>query len=447
VHSTQAKPKHIQNTPVGKNHRVLKNRCTFFVESELHNPPPEPSENKTTRKRKRKRKHQHHPKRKKMQQKIVKTPDIIGLIVFYTGDTVVLETLRNYMSPGMYNHAYMTKRKILLHAPVQSGKTAEIFKIAQDPMYEDMDKIVVIQNSTLVLQQYMARFKEQGMHDRVHVVDSRDQFRKPHTDIVLMMNNKYRYAHFLKTRSNKKFVLIIDEADQCIQSKHIRAMTEERDATHIYYVTATPKCREFSTPDYFHEIKRLEVAPEYKGLEHLHIQYANTEQDPEAHIGNFVNDQDTGMMLVNAFSKVAMMRSNAMEWSRKYPHLPIVLVTAKKSMFLAGLESKLGKKSVQKIIDAHMHFPKILFIANRLSMRGLSYVSSDYTRHLTHQYSHFKNTTVSNALQKMRLLGKYKDTKPLRLIVPESNYRIIEKMFRALDYEKTCTRYFDIDFE
>jgi hypothetical protein len=383
------------------------------------------------------------------------SPDTIARIAFYTGDTVVLETLRNYMTPGMHHYACMTKRKIMVYGHIQSGKTAEIFKIAQNPMYEGIHKVIVIQNSILVLQQYLARFKEQGLAHRVAVVDSQSE-QSEHKDIVLLMNNKFRYAHFVNMRhnnnktseKNKKFVLIIDEADQCIQSKNIRALTEEKEATHIYYVTATPKCREFSQPDYFHEIKRLDVAPEYKGLEHIHIQYAQS-IDPEEHVTRFVQDPKiaTGMMLVNSFSKVAIMRTHAAEWSQMYPEVPVVVVTAKKSIFLAGVESKLGKRSVQKIIDAHMHFPKILFIANRLSMRGLSYVSSDYTRHLTHQFSHFKYTHVSNALQKMRLLGKYADTTPLRLIVPENNHAKINSMFRALTYTNTCTRYFDIDFE
>jgi hypothetical protein len=375
------------------------------------------------------------------------TPDIIALIAFYTGDTVVLETLRNYMTPGMYHYACMTKRKILIHGHIQSGKTAEIFKIALNPNYAAMDKVIVLQNSVLVLQQYLARFREQGLADRVAVVDSRYEHRE-HKDIVLLMNNKFRYAHFMNMRqNNQKFVLIIDEADQCMQSKNIRALTEQKEATHIYYVTATPKCREFSQPEYFHEIKRLDVAPEYKGLEHIHIQYTQS-MDPDEHVDNFVQDQqiDQGMMLVSSFSKVQKMRTHAAEWSQMYPEVPVVLVTAKKSIFLAGVESKLGKRSVQKIIDAHMHFPKILFIANRLAMRGLSYVSSDYTRHLTHQFSHFKHTPVSNALQKMRLLGKYADTTPLRLIVPENNHAKINSMFRALTYTNTCARYFDIDF-
>ena len=392
-----------------------------------------------------------HTTQKQPHMEIKFTPDIISLIVFYAGDTVVLEILRNYMTPGMYNYAYMTKRKILIHGHIQSGKTGEIFKIALDPNYDDMDKVIVIQNTLLVLQQYLARFEEQGLADRVAVVDARYKHRKQDKDIVLLMNNKYRYAHFMNERTtaekNKKFVLIIDEADQSIQSKNIRALTEQKEAIHIYYVTATPKCREFSQPDYFHKIKILDAAPDYKGLEHVHIQYAQS-MDPEEHVARFVQDQQvaTGMMLVNSVAKVQKMRTHAAEWSQKYPEVPVVLVTAKKSIFLAGVESKLGKRSVQKIIDAHMHFPKILFIANRLSTRGLSYVSSDYKRHLTHQFSHFKHILVSNALQKMRLLGKYADTTPLRLIVPANNHAKINSMFRALTYTNTCARYFDIDF-
>jgi hypothetical protein len=50
--------------------------------------------------------------------------------------------------------------------------------------------------------------------------------------------------------------------------------------------------------------------------------------------------------------------------------------------------------------------------------------------------------TVTNALQRMRLFGKYIDNNPIKLILPSSNQKMIDKMFENLDMKFDICREF-----
>jgi len=369
--------------------------------------------------------------------------EIIDKIVLYTGEINALETLRHAMTPIIYHAAQMTHRKILIYGQIQSGKTQEIINITLKNKYKEYKKIIVVQNTLLVLQQYIARFKEQGLDSRVQIVDAKTQEFDKNKDIILLVHNKYRYNHFLRARTKTpihKYVLILDEAD--ISAKHALAQNEE-EAMHIYYVTATPKTKLLSTPEFFHKVHRIQPTEDYHGLNHIDIQFA--EETPDYTVEKYANQtQETRtMLLINSIGTLSKMKTAAELWSIIYPDIPIVLVTTEKSIRIGNNIISIGKKSIQKIIDSLAHFPKIIFIANRLSTRGLSYVSSDYTRHLTHQFSNFKNIEITNALQKMRILGKYKDTPTLTLIVPENNRRKIKRMFDALQLNAELCAHFN----
>ena len=85
----------------------------------------------------------------------------------------------------------------------------------------------------------------------------------------------------------------------------------------------------------------------------------------------------------------------------------------------------------------------IIFIANRLSSRGLSYVSSDYTRHLTCQITRIR-TNVTSFLQSLRILGiyNYKDKLNLELVISDHEEKLFEKHVKFLNNfnieEKIC---------
>jgi len=367
--------------------------------------------------------------------------DIMGEIVQFTGDRVVLWTLRNHLDTDVYNFILLHKRRILIYGQVQSGKTAAILDAIQKPLYDNLHKIIVIQNSLLVLKQYQQRLAEAGFD--YQVVDHKT--RDIHANIVILMNNRARYDRFLKYIDYKTFryVLFMDEVDSYEGGSHPFAAR----AIHEYYVTATPFRKSYKTPHFFHTIQHVSVSPEYKGLRNVTVEY---DDGPIASsiVDKFVRTTDTGMLLINAHSRVQKMKSLANELTHMFRDVPIVLLTTERRIYHDGkvdntYTASLATKPISVIIDRLNSYPHIIFIANRMSLRGLSYCSSDYTRHLTHQYSDFrKGITVSNSLQRMRLLGKYKDHAPLKLIVPWSNETKIVKMLNSLDTQFEISREF-----
>lgn len=74
-------------------------------------------------------------------------------------------------------------------------------------------------------------------------------------------------------------------------------------------------------------------------------------------------------------------------------------------------------------IYSHTH---ITIISGNLAARGISFVSSDYTIHLTDQYfKPSKNTHGENYLQSLRILGCYTDSVPLTLWCDPKTWKAI----------------------
>ena len=352
-------------------------------------------------------------------------PDILSQIVFFSGDRVVASTLKRHVSPK--TELFM-KTKRLIYGQIQSGKTAYIMDIIKNPTYKRVFKLVMIQNSILVLEQYKKRLREQSID--FQVINNMTKSIK--SDVIIIMKNKYRLAHYNKLGDKPThYIIIMDESDM------YRGVSSELKGTHAlskqafdeFYVTATPLLRKYEA--YFNEIVMLKPAENYYGLERVVIDYTS----PDDAVERFM--RTTGMMLVNAFSKIQTMKQHSQKWSQQYPDTPIILLSCDKIIFLDKQRRKTNL-SLSKIIDSLTSHPRILFVANRLSMRGLSYTSSDYSRHLTHQYSDLRSN-VTNGLQRLRILGNYSDGPVLKLSVPETNARMVEKVFKGIAKQLTVS--------
>lgn len=360
---------------------------------------------------------------------VLEIPDIAGIIVEYSGDRVVLWTLREFINPGLYRQILLRKRRILIYGKVQSGKTKEILDSLQNPLYSGLIKIIVIQNSSLVLNQYKERLLDAGISD-FQVIDHKS--RKIHKEVVLLMNNKARYNKYMRCEDkpgiddrSKKYVIYMDEADGYNNARHPLA----DGALHEYYITATPRRKEYVEPGFFHTVKTLVPDVTYKGLGDLQIEYTNTGVINA--VQSFNEDTETGMMLINAYRYVDEMKKISLMLSKRFPAIIFVLLTSERRIVSRGNIFRIKERALSKIIDMLKEVPRIVFIANRLSLRGLSYCSSDYKRHLTHQYSDFITTPITNALQRMRILGKYSDDTSLKLYLPAYNDEIMGAMLRA----------------
>jgi len=364
----------------------------------------------------------------------------MGEIIRFTGDCVVLEELREYLDPADYIDIVLHKRRILIYGQVQSGKTVAIMEAIQKPVYDKLQKIIVIQNSLLVLKQYQQRLKDAGITYQVIKKNTRNLA----SDVLILMNNKARYAKYCKlvaseTATPPKYVLFMDECDSYYKGTHPLA----QNAVHEYYITATPRNKQYMTPGFFHTVERIPASSEYKGMHHIDIEYSDS--SVISVVEKFTREIPNGMLLINAYRYIAEMECVGRMLSYHYEEIPIVLLNSERKIFYRGRTMVLKYMSIAAIIDRLKSLPHVVFISNRMSLRGLSYCSSDYTRHLTHQYSNFSDgITITNSLQRMRLLGKYVDDTPLKLIVPTDNESKIMSMFDALDMEFTTCRTFTL---
>jgi hypothetical protein len=128
----------------------------------------------------------------------------------------------------------------------------------------------------------------------------------------------------------------------------------------------------------------------------------------------------------------------AKQLSDVYVDIPIVVLNSEKRLFLQKKTKYIKQKSINKIIDSLDRYPHIIFIADRCASRGLSYTSSDYTRHLTHQIIKIKST-ISTFMQSLRLCGIYNDNVDINLYIDlddEKDFKKYYKFFKNFKLEE-----------
>lgn len=344
--------------------------------------------------------------------------EILEKIVLEACDLNVTEALKSHITEYAFRKAY--PKKILVHGDIQSGKTSEIIKILKKDYFKNELKVLVIQNSVMVLKQYVARFKSEGVDFQVVDINTK----KIVSNVVILINNVYRYSYFLNLRQNcqEQFILILDEADQTAINCPLKGRIE-------YHVTATPIYPKKLEMKFDHIIK-IPLPQKYYGLNSIKIEYDNDLIKP---VKKFLQTK-TGMMLVNKFTYVQEMISFAKKLSEIFPTIPIVVLNSEKSVFLDKIRHvRKESESISKIIDSLYNYSHIVFIANRLSLRGLSYTSSDRKRHLTHQITKVRYD-YRNFLQSLRICGIYEDNPKLKLIIENNDKILFEKHKKR--YEK-----------
>ena len=129
--------------------------------------------------------------------------EILDKIVLLSQDfriAKIAKILRNHISQYIYDILDSTESNILVYGQIQSGKTNAIINIINSPFYKNTIKVLVIQNSLLVLKQYQQRFIQNQL-----------------LLILLLLNNSFRYKYFKKLNIDK-YILLLDESDQTINN-------------------------------------------------------------------------------------------------------------------------------------------------------------------------------------------------------------------------------------
>lgn len=340
--------------------------------------------------------------------------ELLELIVINSKDVKVAKALRGHISEYVYDKL---ERNILIYGEVQGGKTKEIIKVMKE--YNDKFKVLVLQNSLLVLKQYIERLKKENVEFQIVDKNTKTLSKR----VIILINNLRRYEYFNKIKGESfKYILILDEADLVYNNCKLEGYK-------TFHCTATPYYKRNAI--LFDSIIKVKRNENYYGLEKLKV---NEEKQTLKAVNDFIKEP-SGMMLINRYTSVKEMRDCGKQIARLHPNVPVVVLNSIKYMHIKNKRKILVKQSITKIIDNLKEHSHIIFIAERLANRGLSYVSSDYTRHLTHQITKIKKNKVT-FMQSLRILGIYKDNPELKLIIDNEK-----------QYNKHVAFYFNFDVD
>jgi hypothetical protein len=152
-------------------------------------------------------------------------PPLIDSIIEYTDNDIITRYYKFNVNNNLKK--MIIKRHNLIYGQIQSGKTQKIIDtIKKHNCYKI---ILVIQNSLLVLNQYITRFKSEKL--KLNIIDS--SHNKLTNGINIILNNKHRKKYIMNVNLNL-YVLFFDEAD--LTYKTFKPYLGFKR----YYITATP---------------------------------------------------------------------------------------------------------------------------------------------------------------------------------------------------------------
>lgn len=334
-------------------------------------------------------------------------PPIIENIIDYTDNDILTTYFRYNISLKLKK--YIMKNDILVYGKVQSGKTNEIINIIYT--HNCYKIILVIQNSIMVLNQYITRFNSCNL--QVNVIDSNNT--KINNGINIILNNKHR-RKFLSNKNLKSFIFLFDEADLTCNYYNLSIGFKR------YYITATP----FNMKIPFDKIIHINEPFNYYGLDKLQIDYFDLDY---SNVFNDFLNQPSGILLISHHILIEDMLNSALQLSLIYPNITFITLNSVVNKITNGSVKKLKKQSINKIIDSFNTTSHLVFISHRLSCRGLSYVNSSFTRNITHQILYLSNN-ISNNIQKLRICGIYKNNPTLKLYI--NSFDLFKKMLISI---------------
>jgi hypothetical protein len=311
-------------------------------------------------------------------------------------------------------------------------------------------------------------------------IDESVEFMKSIGVIILLCNE----TQLLKMKKiiekfNSKYNVCIDEVDFSIKSKDHISSTDilldyiKRNSNFILGATATPIAL-FSNEKCLNKIKKIKPSSNYHGIEKLQIEFVDScinrkEKDfPLCDMGAMDTiyeaflEKPRGMIL----HTVVKERQNHYRIQRYlvgvYPQMTVltyngdgVHVVCKERNNKPFADPKdvnnygqlinkyhvnnegayvvhyFQNYSISEVLQILADDPEhdhthISIVAGYLASRGISFVSSDYSLHLTDQYLYAaKSAHGENLLQSLRILGCYNDNLPLTLWCSEKTWSCI----------------------
>ena len=356
-----------------------------------------------------------------------------------------------------------TKRYQLGVGHVQSGKTNVMLEYCKWSIHTHNKSVLfILQNSKPDLEQLIERIKlfnktlpEEFNLDYAEVTKI-NIFKG--TRVYISLGNFSQLKKF-KNLNPHGFHICIDEADLCIKSNNNYAKIEKQlsvlkeSANHILGMTAT------CLAVLYHEaqlatVKMIEPPPNYYGWER--IQKLPFKGVGDTYFRSCYEDFLTskkGLLLHVDKTKKQEQREMSLLLSREYPQILFCVYNgdgifirphAKRKKVLRELKIYDNKPDKPWFITCHSIHDVIqaikdskikhaCIIAKNLANRGISFVSTDFTYHLTHQIFNPTQTIHDETLvQTLRILGVYKDSCTLKLYTDQTVIDRVNKVYNVI---------------
>jgi len=296
-------------------------------------------------------------------------------------------------------------------------------------------------------------------------------------NLFITLGNYMQIQTITNAMACESFVLILDEADSFGRDDSLFGLEYARlyeTCTFCIAITASPLELIFQDSRLFNTgLIRVAVPEDYKGIQHLQFdtRLSNStlpgrktvaETDPNliptylelAIMAPFALDQSTHPII--CLHKTACEKKHQMDTMRLLKNNSTIASTFAIAVYnsdqialyhksLGGAQFIPGCKQttietntirikctisqlIQRLCD--MDTTHIIIISGRLAGRSVSFVSTDFKYHLTHQYLISSATSdMAEVLQSLRILGRYRDDIPLTLYTSERNHADLIKTF------------------
>lgn len=378
--------------------------------------------------------------------------------------------------------SYFDSRYLTLVGHVQSGKTHEEINYTFSSIKQGFPVLFITRNITADQLQLEKRISEFNEIENCNVqtkllshgtVDEIAESMKNHFVIILLCNHHQlkKIRQVLKIYTGE-YNICIDEVDFSIKSKSATTQTDiilnqlKAGANHILGATATPVAV-FTTQKEMSKVMKLKPNKYYHGVESLNVEFVDSHitNDPRSDIFT-INKIYTSLLekrnavLLHSVTKKRKNHLSLMNYiSSLFPKFTFVIYNGDGIRVLCkqrGDYTFAKPKSVNqygqfinkyfKLEHGHHLFQNysiaevlqilkndslhdhthISIISGFLASRGVSFVSTDYSLHLTDQYFHAgPQTHGENYLQSLRILGCYKDYSELTLWCSERSWKCI----------------------
>jgi len=375
---------------------------------------------------------------------------------------------------------YFDSRYLTVVGHVQSGKTNEEINYCYRSINEHKVPVVfIVRNITADQLQLRYRFDQTDTLLNVKLlkaltVEKAVKFMESLGIIILLCNGfQLKKMEDIIVQFNKPFNLCIDEVDFSIKSKDQASIIDQhlsfikKKAKFILGATATPFAL-FSSDTSLSKIKKIKPNNNYHGIESLNVNFVESciirsehdfplcdlpamdeiyeaflEKDQGVILHTVVKERENHTKIQTYLSelyknmtvltyngdgiKVVNLERNNFPFTEKrmvnnYGQL------INKYFILENFIHCFKNYSISEVLqilkdDTEYNHTHICIIAGHLASRGISFVSTDYSLHLTDQYLYAaKNTHGENLLQSLRILGCYNDDTPLTLWCSEKTW-------------------------